>query len=313
MKFKARAFDGDTEIFIEREGLHIGKHFLDYADIKSLSPINHRVLIDTFPGEKIEISMLGFAYDGFWEELMKSFSQRSLEALFVDETVIMHCEGEYQIFDEKGRAIVMLFPDAICILPQTCHAIRIPLTFTREIQLDGYMLHITMFSGQRYSVGRMGYDTRFFAERAKKAANRVKRQRSQGIEKVQLQAPFSQKGLFRTQQADHYWQAAFGKGRCAVELFTDENSATYLYEFLEEQSVFVQHLEEAMEAMGSHREIIYFTEEQIQKNSLYRMAIGRCEAVRFLRSKSVGRLIHNSSHSQRLAEFIENQYSWAES
>ena len=62
-----------------------------------------------------------------------------------------------------------------------------------------------------------------------------------------------------------------------------------------------------MEAMGTHREIIFMTQEQLSEKPLCRMSVARSEAVRFLRSKTAGRLIHNATHEQRLKDFLENK------
>ena len=146
----------------------LGERLLDYADVAALRPINHRVLIETIAGETIEISMLGFAYDGFWDELTR-------------------------------RAI---------------------------------------------------------------------------------------------------------QNTCALELFTGEDTATYLYRFTEPAEQFLLNLREATEAMGIHREIIFLPEEKIAANPLYCMAVVRSQAVRFLRARSCGRLIHGASHAQRLEEYL---------
>ncbi len=304
MKYSGQALGRDCELSVEKEGLRIGKRFLDYADFKTIRPINHRVFVDTLSGEVVEISMLGFSYDGFLEELTNCFSDRSMEALFADEEPVMRCEGEYRLPGEQGRGTVILLPDAICILPMTARAIRIPLCFTVEISLDGYLLHITMRSGTVYTVGRMGYDTMPFAERAQKAADLTKKKRAAAISKLKPVPPFTHCGLFRTEQPELYWTAAFGKGCCAVELFTDDDAATYLYRFDESEEEFLRNVDEAMEAMGVHREIIYLTDEQLSEKPLYRMSVMRSEAVRYLRSKSCGRLIHNATHEQRLKEFL---------
>lgn len=304
MKYQGCVAGTGAELAVEKEGLRLGSRFLDYADVAKLRPLNHRVLIDTLSGEQIEISMLGFSYDGFWEELTRCYGERSLAALFVEEEQLMLCEGEYAIPGESGRANIALYPDAVCILPATCRAIRIPLCYTKEITLTGYALQITMISGASYTVGKMGYDTKPFAERAMKAADAVKKTRSQLLAKAPLTEPFTQKGLFRTKQTEHCWNAAFGANTCALEFFTDEDTATYLYRFAEPQELFLEKLREATEAMGIHREIIYLPTEQIEQNPLYRMAVDRSEAVRFLRSRSDGRLIHSANHKQRLAEYL---------
>ena len=304
MLYHGHALGTDTELSVDPEGLRIGRRFLDYAEIDSLQPLNHRVQIRTVPGETVEISMLGFSYDGFWEELLNLYGERSLESLFVDEQQVMLCEGEYSVPGEKGRGQIALYPDAVCVLPPTRRAVRIPLCYTSDICLEGYQLHIRMRSGIEYAVGKMGYDTKPFAERTMRAADLVRKKRSSALKQIPMQAPFSAKGLFRTEQPEQYWNAAFGRGVCAVELYAGEDAATYLYRFPETQDAFLAQLEEAMEAMGVHREIIYLSDEQLAEKPLYRMAVDRTPAVRFLRERSDGRLIHSAGHDKRLEEYL---------
>lgn len=307
MKYSAEVFGRGAELSVEKEGLRIGGRFLDFADFLKIRPINHRVYVDLLGGETVEISMLGFSYDGFLDELCDCYSKRGMEALFVEEQPVMRCEGEYRLADEQGRGIIVLLSDAVCILPMTSRAVRIPLCFTREIRLEGYLLHFEMQSGAVYTVGRMGYDTMPFAERAQKAAQLAKKQREKALANIMTQEPFDHKGLFRTGQPELYWLAATAEGRCAIELFTDDDSATYLYEYKESTEEFLQNADEAMEAMGIHREIIYLSPEQLENKPLYRMSVARSEAVRFLRARSCGRLIHNATHDQRLKDFLNSQ------
>ena len=306
MKYSGCAFGHGTELSIEKEGLRIGKSFLDYADFMKIRPISHRVFIDTLSGDTVEVSMLGFSYDGFLDELTRGFCDRSMEALFAEEQTIMRCEGEYMLPSEQGRGTVILLSDAICILPMTAHAVRIPLCFTSELRLEGYVLHITMLSGVRYAVARMGYETIPFAERAQQAVALTKKKRSQAISALKPTLPYTRCGLFRTEQPQLYWTAALGQGCCAIELFTGDDAATYLYRFTEPTEVFLRNLDEAMEAVGVHREIVFLDGDKLSEKPLYRMAVARSEAVRYLRSRSAGRLIHNGTHEQRLEEFLQS-------
>ncbi len=310
MKYKGCINGQDTELSIETEGLRTGVQYIDFSDVAGLRPINHRVYIDLMNKETHEVSMLGRSYDGFFEELTASFNQRSLDALFVEEEQVMLCEGEYVMPGEAGRGRLALYPDAICILPQTNRALRIPLCFTQALRLEGYHLHILMDTGLQYTIGKMGYDTKPFAERAQILRERTTKNRQAASRKLPLHEPFTCCGLFRTRDPDHYWNAAFGRNVpedtnvCAVELYTDEDTATYLYQFKENPEVFRQQLARAMEAVGIHREIIYMNDEQLQDRPLYRMAIDRSTAVQFLRARSAGRLIHSSSHATKLKEFL---------
>jgi len=315
----------DVNISIEKDGLAYGKGRIDYADILSLKPVNHRVIISLLEGKQAVISMLGFSFDGFWEELLRCFGVRTAESLFIEEEKLMECDAEYQLpvlsnpmvasgilpYEsirntdvEMGRGRVQLYTDSICILPETCHAIRVPLCFTSDISLDGYLLHIRMRGGEEYMVGRMGNDTHPFAERAIRQAKKVKEKREERLFHVGLTEPFTEKGLFRTADEDTYWLAAFGKNSCAVELFTAEKTATYLYIFMDKR-LFVYALEEAMEAVGTHRELIFLPEEELVQKPLYRMAVARSGAVRFLRRCSAGRIIHSATHDEKLREFLD--------
>ncbi len=304
MKYSGQISGHPCELIIEHEGLRCGNRFLDFADFKRIRPINHRVFIDLISDETVEISMLGFSYDGFLEELTDSFSQRSLESLFIEENDIMKCEGEYVLSGEKGRGKIMLLPDSICVLPLTERAVRIPLCFTKELSVDGYLLNISLISGERYVIGRMGYDTKAFFERAIDACTKTKAVRADALSHISLTQPYTHKGLFRTKDNDLYWTAAFGNQCCAVELFTNDASATYLYRFTETPEIFLINLEMAMEAAGIHREIIYIMQEKLDENPLYRMSVIRSNSIHFLRERAVGRIIHNSSHYQNLIDFL---------
>ena len=304
MKYNGQVSGRDAELSLEKEGLRLGSRFLDYAEVASLRPVNHRVWVTTLEGEAIEISMLGFSFDGFWEELTDLFGQRSRQALFIEEPLVTLSEGEYRTPAESGRGKIALFEDSVCILPETCNAVRIPLCFTEEIRVKGYELTFTTAAGDRYIVARMGYDTQPFAERVVQFSQRVKKERARALEQISLQEPFTVKGLFRIRHPEQSWQAAFGDHCCAVELFAGEDAATYLYRFEGDREAFLYRLEEALEAMGPHREIIYWTQEQINEKPLYCMALRRSRAVGFLRERSAGRLIHSESHREKLQAFL---------
>ncbi len=334
----------DAQISIDKEGLTLGGAFVDYADIEKLRPISHRVFIDMAGGYTIEISMLGFSYDGFWEELVNAFGKRSLDSLFLEEPLSMDCEGEYELpagdgrAPERGRGHILLYPDSVCILPDSSHAVRIPLCFTQAFEQKGYWLQLSLVTGETYGLGRMGYDTQPFMDRCEAFLRKAKKDRVAKIKAIAqnppearssgsdegeaaaaaprqfpetsghkdggaLPSPFTHCGIFRTYADEGCWMAAFGSSRCAVELFTGEQAATYLYHYQDRQA-FLFRLEMAMEAVGTHREIIFLGDEQLADKPLYRMALHRSPAVRFLRSCSAGRIIHTAAHAQKLAEFL---------
>ena len=299
----------DTTVVIEKEGLTLGNCFIDFSEFDSIKPINHRVIISLMDGTEIVVSMLGFSYDGFWEELTGCFGERTLQALFVQEETIMKCEGEYSYYPEGitekeiGRGNVILVSDAVIILPVSSHAVRVPLFYAESISIEGYRITIGMKDGREYQVGKFGYDTMPFFERCEAAFKKTVARRQQLLDSFTTEDPFTYKGLFRTIQDEEYWGAAFGQGKAAIELYTKDDSATYLYSF-EDKERFIRSLEMAMEAVGSHREIIFLSEDELNRKPLYRMAVHRSGAVRFLRSCSAGRIIHTKDHAKKLEEFL---------
>ena len=301
----------NAPLTIDSEGFKTPAGFIDYADIIRFIPNNFRVYIYLLNGTTLTVSMLGHSFDGFCEEFSKCFNARSLDSLFIDEECIMDCASEFQIPAtsvspaEQGRGRISLYPDSVCILPESSQAVRIPLCFAANINLNGYQINISMRTGELYSFGKMGYDTQPFAERCIKYAGDSVKKRNSLISAITAEAPYTQKGLFRTAEEGKYWLAAYGNNCCAVELYTDESAATYLYRFSDAQ-LFSFRLEEAMEAVGSHREIIFLPDDQLREKPLYRMGVHRSEAIRFLRSCSAGRIIHTVSHAEKLADFLNS-------
>lgn len=304
MKYSAQISGQDVTVVIDSKGITVNDEFLDYADLKHASPNNHNITLELLSGRKIVISMLGFAFDGFWDELLKSYENRCLESMFIEEQVVMRCEGEYKLPAESGRGTVVLYPDSICILPPSDNSVRLAFSQVKELSVSGYIMTVCMISGKTYTVGRMGYDTMPFFERAEKLWKKNNLERERIIQALHVEPPFNVCGIFRTCHPEQYWTAAMTDGKCALELYTGEDSATYLYEFKEPKEVFVQNLTEALEAMSTNREIIYITDAELTEKPLYRMAVARCEAAVFLRSKFKDRLIHSSTHAQRLQSFL---------
>ena len=302
MKYQIESGGTPLTISLDKTCIQLGQQTIDYADVLKLRPINNKIYIDTINGT-VEIAMLGHSFDGFWEELTRLYGNRSLEALYTKDPVIMTCEGEYQIGDEAGHAIVMLFPDSVCILPPTRTARRIALAFAETVTMEEYTIHIAMDSGEKYSVGKMGHNTMPFFERLQNCRDDTIRSRQIKLDALSPSDPFQTCGLFRN-DSDEHWEAAFGNGTCALELFSEENAATYIYIFSCHVDKFFRILTHSLEAMGINREIIFIDDEKLCENSLYRMAIERTPAVRELRSYFSERLIHNQNWESKLKNYL---------
>lgn len=121
-------------------------------------------------------------------------------------------------------------------------------------------------------------------------------------------------GLSREEEGDAIWVSAIREsgdgGVAAVELALGEESsaATYIYGFNGGKEAFFKRLNHAMEAISFHREVISLSDEELNKadKALYKMAVKRTGALRFLRSCFKGRAIHRTLETwkQNVMEWI---------
>ena len=87
-----------------------------------------------------------------------------------------------------------------------------------------------------------------------------------------------------------------GVAAMEMALSEDASAATYLYRFEGSWEPFSRKVAHAVEAVSFRREVIYLSDEALQKkeNALYRMAVERTAVLQFLRKSLVGRVIHSS-------------------
>lgn len=308
----------EAEVSVTPESLDIrtsgGVSRLDYADLKDFRLINYHMFLDKAEGQ-IEVSMLGLNTEGFFEKLWEAYDQRTLEALFVRGGCLYKTEGDYSYKEDdtaaQSKARILLYPDCMVILPHDSRARRVPLCFAYEPVKEGFTITVKLDTGETYSVSRLGKDTDPFFEMLSKTRNEVVRSRNaledapgseedcfEGIEGRHI------KGRFSAMEDDtDSWQAVIANGRAAVELLLDEQSATYLYEFDDEEA-FESSLRHAMEAVGKNREVIYISEEKLPEKPLYRMSVERSRHVRFLRKANRGKLIHSKNWEEQLRKYL---------
>ncbi len=323
-------YTGEAIAHIGKEGLDFqtgkGAIPLNYANVRSFCLKNYHFFLDT-PEGTVELSHMGHDTEGFYEELWLAYNSRSRESLFVEGESFMNAEGEYSYADDggsaKGTAKICLYPTCVCIMPPDYGARRIPLCFVQELELDGYTIRIMLDTEEKYELIRLGRDTKPFFETLGKF--RKETQTQWLAAHASLEANLDNRlgealgryhflqdicgkdhvisGLF-SPDGSEFWIAAFGNGSVAVELITEDKSATYLYRFAGDAKVFEKRLRHAMEAMGVHREIIFMEEGALKGNPLYSMGVERNAHLRFLRSCMTGRVIHTESWEKRVMESL---------
>ena len=298
-----------------------GKRSLNYADLQDFRLINYHLFLTTVSGE-MELSELGRETETFFENLWTAYMKRSREALFVEGTPLYSGEGDYafteQNVSQHGIAKVELFSDALCLCPHDNLARRIPLCFAQEPVEENFGISLTLDTGDTYDIRRIGRDTQAVLE---KMCNRRKSVLKQWLNahrelNNQIAGRLGNRlheyeyikdcgcrmitGLYRL-DGDGFWFAGLKDGKAAVELVTQEQTATYLYQYDTEDSVFETSIRHAMESVGLHREVI-FTE--LADKPLYRMTVERSYHLRFLREHNQGRVIHNPSWDKNISAFF---------
>ena len=307
----------------ESLGITAGKMIwnINYADLKDFRLINYHLFLMTSSGE-MKLSELGRDTESFFEKLWSAYMSRSMEALFAEGTSLYNGEGDYafteQHVSQHGIAKVELLPDALCLCPHDHFARRIPLCFALEPVEENFGITLTLDTGDTYTIRRIGRDTQTVLEKMCKLRKEVSKKWQQAHQDLDSHLPdrLGERlhsydlmrgcgckmitGLYRL-DGDGFWFAGLKDGKAAVELVTQEQTATYLYAYDNGDRAFEYSLRHAMESVGLHREVIF---TDLSDKPLYQMTVERSYHLRFLRDHNVKRIIHNASWDENLRSFF---------
>lgn len=298
-----------------------------FADIMDIRLVNYHLLLHLMD-DVVELTWLGKDTEDFFEHIWNAVNKQAEKALFTDSPAERQIEADYAYNEvggmkvtAKGRAKIKLYPDGVCIFPHDKDSRRIPLCFITDISERGYEITLRLDTGDSYTIARMGQETTPFMMKLRQFHNEAVRSWQQAHEMLErnitdrlgerlanYEVMFSLSGkiisgLF-SPDAEQFYFAVIKNKRAAVELVLGENSATYLYEFDCSEERFIVSLRHAMEAINNNREVIYADVDTLREKPLYRMAIGRCYHLSFLRNHMVGKIVHNSGWEGNLREFI---------
>ena len=296
-----------------------------FADILDMRLLNYTLILTMKEGEA-RLSKMGYDTEDFFEQLWLAFTKESKKSLFVTGDAEIFVEGDYTLEEEgvakKGIAKLALHKDCICMIPHNITGRRIPLCFSCAPEREDFKVEISLDTREKYGFGRLGHHTEPFFERLNK--NRAVTVKQWTEAHVRLENELESRmggaadrllilkdtganvvsGLFSPDDEENFWIAAVRDDRAAVELMTDEDTATYLYRFDIGADVFVSRLRHAMEAVKKNRRMIYISDEELHENLQYRMAADRSSHVRFLRECTDGRVIHTGGWESKIREFF---------
>lgn len=321
-EFQAKATIATDAIVLRGDG---GQHAtLPFADLMDMRLLNYRLRLEMRDFEA-QISHLGYHTEDFFEKLWQAYSKKSQESLFITGAFAMESEGDYAYVEPQAQrrsiAKLALYSDCLCIVPHDVGARRVALCFANPPVREGFSLTITLDTGEHYRIARLGRDTDPFFSKLTQARDRsvarwqeAHRALERGLRARLGEASDAYEvldsldarvtcGLFSADD-EAFWLMAIADGRAAIELVTDEKTATYLYRFSSSQSEFEGAVRHAMEAVKKNRRIIFLDQRDLPGEPLYRMTIERSGHIRFLRSCNVGRIIHSSSWAEKVRDFF---------
>lgn len=324
-RINADALSGEAVCAIGREALNIksGNKSLvvNYADLQDFRLLNYHLQLFTTNGQ-LEISELGYQTEDFFQKLWESYDARSREALFIEGAPLFEGEGDYEFIEQgiqqHGIARIALYDNCLCLCPHDRFARRVPLCFSEAPKTENFRITLTLDTGDRYQISRIGRQTDEVFEKMcvtriavlKRWQNAHKELQSHFAERLGERTSEYQQmeecgckmisGLYAADDSG-FWFAGLKDGKAMVELVTEEQTATYLYEYDTDDVTFERTLRHAMESAALHREVIF---TDIADKPLYRMTVERSHHITFLREHNAGRIIHSGVWSDRLHEFL---------
>ena len=135
---------------------------VSYADITAIEYRDWAAHLQTDRGP-VKLSRMGRNGERFYDDLCAAYNKKVLAALFVAGGPLIETIGEYRA-EEGGRAfagrgVLQVYGNCVCVLPPNEDARRIPLCFLADMRQEGFVLALTLDTGERYSVIRLGRDT----------------------------------------------------------------------------------------------------------------------------------------------------------
>ncbi|MCR4680864.1 MAG: DUF5363 domain-containing protein [Bacteroidales bacterium] len=296
---------------------------IDFASVEDFRLLDYQVIVHTAQGEW-RFSKLGRETENFFEQLWQAYNHRCEEALFVRGNASFEGEGRCAIDEQglqlQGTAKVVLYDDCLCLYPHDDKARRIPLCFASPARLDDYRLTLRLDTGDEYQIEKLGLHTQdvfeIFCHRRDDIVKRWE-QAQRDLTAHLVERLGDAAGQYKTMQGlsckmiagifsldtEGFWFAGLRDGKAAVELVTNEQTATYLYQYDVDDQVFEYRLRHAMESVALHREVIL---TDIAEHPLYQMSVHRNYHLQYLRAHHAGRVIHTASWEKQLGEFMPN-------
>lgn len=156
-------FSEDATLTVDADGLLFTARFdqflIPYGEMTGFHWLDGRMEIQAVDG-CVAVSGMGQSAQWFYDKLYAAYNEAVLKALLVEGGYNFEAEGEY-IAEEngqtrRGQAVIRLYADCLCLLPPSEEARRIPLCFLTAAENDGFTLTLTLSTGERFTLSKLG-------------------------------------------------------------------------------------------------------------------------------------------------------------
>ena len=158
-------FSEECKITLEKDGLTIAGRFhqlpILYGEIRAIKAGEYRLELDT-AGGGVAFSRMGPQLQWLSDKLTDAFNDAVAGALLAEGEPAMAARCGYSAREgessHQGEAAVQLYEDCLLLLPPNENARRLPLCWISGLDKQDYALKLTLASGERYTLSKMGRD-----------------------------------------------------------------------------------------------------------------------------------------------------------
>lgn len=158
-KMESASLNGEATFVIEEEGLSCSTLFDDeviaYEQTDAFRFENHSTYLSA-AGRSYRFFYMGQQNEWMFDALYAAYNKRVLSALLVTQVPILTAEGLCAYEGRKERAVVSVFPDCLCVLPQGRLGRRYPFVFMNGLKRDGYALSISLSTNESCTFSMLG-------------------------------------------------------------------------------------------------------------------------------------------------------------
>lgn len=142
-----------------------------FREVLKVDPGDYQITLSLTSDEKLTLSKLGYSYEDFLRSLCRVRNELLLKDMLMHESLKKSgVPAEFIYLDEKGdeqqkdRCELRLYETALVIIPEKNEMTRIPFSDVDNIKEEDHRIAITMESGAKLILSKMGRQFQSFKD-----------------------------------------------------------------------------------------------------------------------------------------------------